>query len=314
MTTGNSYLTVSKCICCGTDASESKFLFKKGNASYFKCNKCNFVYQNPQPVFEFTEEIYDGEHYHERYIKSEYIYLPASRIYLEHIRKDLPQVCAVKSDTLILDVGCGIGYFLHLAHEDGFNVLGADISKWAGVYAKQKFGLDVITGNFLEMQLGENKFDIVTLWQTIEHLPDPNLFLDKIFHILKPGGYVCIATPDVNSWIARFYKRYWNCFMPDEHIGLFDFKSMSTILGRNNFVPVIIKRIHEREFMYEQLAYLQLFVIRVIKNFVLKTRFLKPLFPKKMMKKWESQTELEIPLPSVAYSVFAIGQKPNNQS
>ncbi len=84
---------------------------------------------------------------------------------------------------------------------------------------------------------------------------------------------------------------------------------MKTILEKNNFKTIIVKRIHEREFINEQLEYSKLFSIRLIKNIVLKTYIFKPIFPKKLMKKWEQQKDLEIPLPSVAYSVFAIGQK-----
>ena len=97
--------------------------------------------------------------------------------------------------------------------------------------------------------------------------------------------------------------------MPDEHIALFNFKSMKTILEKNNYKTIVVKRIHEREFINEQLKYFKLFTIRLIKNIVLKTHLFKPLFPKKLMKKWELQKDLEIPLPSIAYSVFAIGQK-----
>ena len=84
---------------------------------------------------------------------------------------------------------------------------------------------------------------------------------------------------------------------------------MQTILEKNNFVPIVIKRVHERQFIYEQLEYLKLFFIRLIKNIVLKTKIFKPLFPSKLMRKWEVKTDLEIPLPSIAYSVFAIGRK-----
>lgn len=310
MNTENALQVLTNCPCCNAGADNSEFMFKKMTASYYRCNNCSLVYQNPQPVFEFTEEIYDGEHYHERYIRSEYIYLPTSKIYLKNIEKDLSKTKFDKKSASLLDIGCGIGYFLYLAKNDGYNVQGADISKWAKIYAKKKFDVDVIAGNFLEMDITENSYDMVTLWQTIEHLPQPNLFLNKIYKILKPGGYICIATPDVDSWIANFYKKFWNCYMPNEHICLFDFKSMKTILQRNKFEPVIIKRIRDREFIFEQIEYTKLFFVRIIKNFVLKTRIFKPLFPKNLMKKWEVQTDLEVPMPSIAYSVFAIGQKP----
>jgi len=308
----NKFKNLQFCECCGNPVSNSIYYFKKTNALYYRCNNCSIVFQNPQPIFEFTEEIYDGEHYHERYIKSEYIYLPTSRIYLKEINGELKDKILNKSEIRLLDVGCGIGYFLHLAKTDGYDVQGADISKWAAKYAKEKYDINVIAGNFLETDFNDNYYDMVTLWQTIEHLPSPDLFLEKIYKIIKPGGYICIATPDSASWIAKIYKKFWNCYMPDEHIWLFNFKSMQIILEKNKFKPQIIKKIRDREFIFEQIEYIKLFWIRVIKNVILKTKIFKPLLPKKLIVKWEKQTDLEIPLPSIAYSVFAIGQKPLN--
>jgi 2-polyprenyl-3-methyl-5-hydroxy-6-metoxy-1,4-benzoquinol methylase len=300
---------IKNCISCGNNLADSSFLFKKGDALYYKCKNCSLVYQNPQPIYQFTEEIYDGEHYHERYIKSEYIYFPTSKIYLQQINKALSKINFNKNNAKLLDVGCGIGYFLYLAQNDGFNVQGADISKWAAHYAQQKFNVEVISGNFLEMKLDESSYDIITLWQTIEHLPQPSEFLKKIYSLLKVGGVVCIATPDVSSWIAKFYKKLWNCYMPNEHIALFNFKSMETILKNNHLSPILVKRIREREFIFEQIEFTKLFIIRLIKNIVLKTKIFKSLLPKYLIGNWEKQIDLEIPLPSIAYSVFAIGQK-----
>jgi ubiquinone/menaquinone biosynthesis C-methylase UbiE len=302
---------INSCPCCGIKLDNKGFLFKKKSVEYFRCPNCGLIYQNPQPVFELSQDIYDGDHYHNRYIQSEYIYFPTSNIYLKEIESHFKRLNYNSNNAKLLDVGCGIGYFLYLAKKNGYQVEGADISAWAGNYAKKHFDVNVITGNFLEIEFKENYYDVITIWQTIEHLPEPGLFLEKIYHMLKPGGFFCLATPDTDSWIAKFYKKLWNCYIPDEHICLFNFRSMKVILERFSFNPIVIKRIHERQFIPEQYEYLKLFIIRLIKNIVLKTIIFKPIFPKKIMNRWESQTDLEIPLPSIAYSVFSISQKRN---
>jgi ubiquinone/menaquinone biosynthesis C-methylase UbiE len=312
LTENPKFKIINTCPSCGNKLELNWFLFKKKKAEYFKCANCNLIYQNPQPVFELSQDIYDGDHYHNRYIQSEYIYFPTSNIYLKEIENNFQRLNYNSSGAKLLDVGCGIGYFLYLTKKKGYYVQGADISKWAGDYAKKHFDVDVITGNFLEIEFKENYYDVITIWQTIEHLPEPGLFLEKIYSILKPGGYLCVATPDTNSWIAKFYKKLWNCYIPDEHICLFNFKSMKIILERFSFNPIVIKRIHERQFIPEQYEYLKLFIIRVIKNIVLKTYIFKPLFEQKIIKRWEAQTDLEIPLPSIAYSVLSIARKEIN--
>lgn len=305
---------INNCICCGENISNSNFLFNKRNVKYYRCNKCNLVYQNPQPIYEMTEDIYDGLHYHERFIETEEVYLSTAKIYLDELNKELIKLKdqTNKKNINLLDIGCGIGYFLSLAKKDGYDVMGTDISKWVANYVKEHHGIKVVSGNFLELKLPENYFDVITMWQVIEHLPQPNLFLKKIFTLLNPGGILVIATPHVDNWFAQMYKSNWNCFMPDEHLGLFNLESMKLILEKNNFDLITVKSIRDRRLFPEQVDYFKLFNIRLIKNIILKTKIFKPLVPSVILSKWVNQTDLQIPLPSISYSVFAIGMKTPN--
>jgi 2-polyprenyl-3-methyl-5-hydroxy-6-metoxy-1,4-benzoquinol methylase len=303
--------TINYCPICKNDDTKSADMFMSDGIVYKRCSNCSVVYQNPQPEFAVTEQIYDGLHYHDRYIKSEFVYLPTSKIYLNKLEiylKEFDDNFNIKNKKL-LDIGCGVGYFLYLAKEKGANVLGADISKWAAKYAKDKFNVDVISGDFLTMDLEDYSFDIVTMWQTIEHLPNPLDFINKIYKILKPGGFFMFATPDVDSWIVKFYKKRWNCFMPNEHLVLFNFKSAEIFLKKNNLSPIKIIRIREREIIGEQLDYSKFFIIRVFKNLIMKLKPLQKFIASDKLENWKNQKDIRIPLPSIAYSVFAIGKK-----
>jgi len=209
-----------------------------------------------------------------------------------------------------LDVGCSIGLFLSLAKEKGFIVSGTDISSLSGKFAKEKYNIDVKVGNFIELDFPNSYYDMITLWQVIEHLADPNTFLQKIFTMLKPGGFFCVATPDTNTIFRRLYKKFWGIYVPDLHIALFNENNIRIILKRNGFKPLVSKSVHETNAISEQWDYIKFFAVRISKNIVLKTKIFKPLVPKKLLNSWEAQEYLDIPLPCVNYSVFAIAQKP----
>jgi len=103
----------------------------------------------------------------------------------------------------LLDVGCAKGLFLDLARKRGWNVQGVEISHTTAAFARQEFGLQVFTGVLEEAHFPANSFDVVSLWDLIEHLDNPFGFLRETARILKPGGIVLILTPNHDSLITR---------------------------------------------------------------------------------------------------------------
>lgn len=300
------------CICCGTDVAGSTFLFQKKKANYYKCSKCGLIFQNPQPHLSSAKEIYDDFDYQNLYFNTTGYYTEIAAEYLKQIHLVLRKngVTLEPEKCKMLDVGSSIGLFLCLAKKQGFDAVGFDISSLASKFAKENYDVDVMVGNFIEAGLPESSFDIITMWQVIEHLTDPSSFLKKIHSLLKPGGYFCVATPDTGTFFRRLYGKYWGIYVPDLHITLFNRHNMKVILERNEFIPVAVTSIHETNIFSEQLEYTKFFLARLAKNFILKTKIFKPLTPRKLIEKWEKQTYLDIPLPCLNYSVFAIARKP----
>ncbi len=303
---------LKSCVCCGSDLNSSIYLFQKKNAKYYKCAKCGLIFQNPQPPLNSAKEIYDDFEYQNLYFNATGFYSQIASSYLKNLQNVIKRENVVfdPGKCKLLDVGSSIGLFLCLAKKEGYAAKGFDISSIASKFAKENYDVDVMVGNFLETDLLEAGYDIITMWQVIEHLTDPSSFLKKIHTLLKPGGFICIATPDTETIFRKIYKKYWGIYVPDLHITLFNKHNMKIILKRNDFDPVTIKSIHETNIFSEQIEYTKFFIIRIIKNLILKTRIFKPLLPKKIIKKWEKQTYLDIPLPCVNFSVFAIGRKP----
>jgi SAM-dependent methyltransferase len=150
----------------------------------------------------------------------------------------------------LLDVGCYIGVFLEIAAKHGWEAWGIEPSQWAAEQAK-KLGLKVIHGTLSAANLPEASFDVVTLWDVIEHLSDPMAEICRAHRVLKPGGLVVIHTMDIDSLFARVMGPRWPWLM-EMHIYYFSQRTMAAMLRKAGF-QVIRSGPHGR---FQTLGYL----------------------------------------------------------
>ena len=105
----------------------------------------------------------------------------------------------------LLDVGAGIGTPLHMFRQVGFECVGTEISSKAIERAKELYHLDLLYGYVENLYLGNDGFDVITMWHVFEHLPYPGNTLDYLNKKLKKGGYIFLAVPN-NSFWRKFYS------------------------------------------------------------------------------------------------------------
>lgn len=94
----------------------------------------------------------------------------------------------------MLDVGCAIGTFLAIARDAGWEVQGVEVSPYAAQYAREKNGFAVVTGEVAEAGFPPGSFDVVTMWDVIEHIEKPQELLRQAADLLKPGGLLAMST------------------------------------------------------------------------------------------------------------------------
>jgi 2-polyprenyl-3-methyl-5-hydroxy-6-metoxy-1,4-benzoquinol methylase len=196
---------------------------------HVKCQKCHLVYVNPIKKEDKIKEDYSQ-------MKS----IDASIIRASRLRATKSQVQLINkysNGTSLLDIGCGEGFFLFNASKAGYRTKGIELSQDAAAYAKREFGLDIEARAFDELQLPGNYFDVVTLWQVLEHLPRPLEILNEAHRILKPGGLIAASTPDIEGIPSRILRRkWWNIRMI--HINQFSTKTLMDILQNAGFKNV----------------------------------------------------------------------------
>jgi 2-polyprenyl-3-methyl-5-hydroxy-6-metoxy-1,4-benzoquinol methylase len=198
------------------------------------CDRCGYVYANPRVKIETIRENYamveDPLYLRER---------PAREVTFRHHLKHLERYTGPAAGRRLLDVGAYIGVFVEVARDAGWESWGVEPSAW-GVKVAQERGLNMVRGALEEADLPAESFDALTMWDVIEHLPDPLEGLREACRILKPGGWIAVHTMDIDSLLARLMGARWPWLM-EMHIHYFSRRTLAAMLARAGFEVASVK-------------------------------------------------------------------------
>lgn len=141
----------------------------------------------------------------------------------------------------LLDVGCSTGLFLSAATSAGFHATGVEFSRGSATFARQHFGLDVIDGDIHAVVASNASYDILTMFDVIEHVPDPARDMRKAWQLLKPGGLFILSTPNLDGlfpqWSLKVAQQldYWPHPEPPHHLYQFSVATLSAMLNKAGF-------------------------------------------------------------------------------
>ena len=204
-----------------------------------RCAGCGLRFMSPQPTADELADLY-GETYYVSVDSRERGYdgyVTEAENWRRTFRDrlgDLPRVPG-----RLLDVGAATGFFVEQARATGWEAIGVEPSEWAAAYARNELGVDVRSGTLESLQFPDETFDVVTMWEVIEHLPDPRTTLGEVRRILRPGGRLVLSTPDAGSLAARLSGRRWLGWRKvPEHVFFFDRANLDRLLGQSGFKPV----------------------------------------------------------------------------
>jgi 2-polyprenyl-3-methyl-5-hydroxy-6-metoxy-1,4-benzoquinol methylase len=194
------------------------------------------IYVNPRPPFEELAKQYGDEYFHcAEPTFGGYEDYEADREDIEDTfrrRLSLLRPWLTSSRPTLLDAGCATGLFLEVARAGGWDVEGMDISEFALARARER-GFRVRQGTLPDPVMRSESYDVITLWDVIEHVPDPAAVVRECHRLLKPGGVLAMSTPDAGSLPARLLRGKWLGFRSiDEHLYFFSRASMTAMLNR----------------------------------------------------------------------------------
>ncbi|MBF0132867.1 MAG: class I SAM-dependent methyltransferase [Magnetococcales bacterium] len=134
----------------------------------------------------------------------------------------------------VLDIGCAGGAFPKAASDLGFHPVGLEPSAWMAAQARQRYGLEIRSGILEEADFGDTRFDMITLWDVIEHMADPGQALQRIRSLLTERGVLIINYPDHASIARRLLGFRWPFFL-SVHLYYFDPGTMTQLLANHGF-------------------------------------------------------------------------------
>lgn len=195
------------------------------------CQNCGYVYANPRWSEEELIQAYSAVE-DEIYVNERTGRVLTFQKHLQHMEK----WTGPGNGRSLLDIGAYIGVFVEEAQKSGWHAMGVEPSDWAAAEA-QKQGLDIIIGTQDAPELQGKTFDVVTMWDVIEHVDGPSEEMAKAYHLLKPGGWLVLHTMDIDSLTAKLMGSRWPWFM-DMHLHYFSQKSMAKMLEKNGYEVV----------------------------------------------------------------------------
>lgn len=134
----------------------------------------------------------------------------------------------------LLDIGTAAGAFLKAATDAGWDATGVEPNAWLAAWGRERYGVRIHVGSIDDVAFEAVTFDVVTLWDVIEHTPDPMHVLRRVGTLLRPGGMVIVNYPDIGSWIARLLGRRW-LFLTSVHLHYFDRTTIRRLLHTTGF-------------------------------------------------------------------------------
>jgi SAM-dependent methyltransferase len=222
------------CKVCGAAGMDSfRLLYTLPTCEIARCRSCGFTFVPPwwRRNIEYTTyksaatalEIRKGNNT---------LKLARHKLRLRFIRR-------FKSSGTLLDVGSGWGHFLLAAHQAGYNVLGVELDEQPFLYATQELGLPVLREDFYNFS-SDRRFEIITLWDVLEHIDDPRSFLMNCARLQEPGGLLVIQVPQINSVVARFTGRKWKMLGLD-HVNYFSPVTLRLLLNECGYEVKSVK-------------------------------------------------------------------------
>lgn len=232
-----------KCPTCGS--IKTKFWFIKNACTVNRCQSCGLIFIHPlPPSFNavYAKDYFCGALRGHGYVNYDLEKKADNSTFTKYLTVIETYT---KRKGKLLDVGAATGAFVACAIKRGWQAEGIEISDFAAAAARAN-GMPVATGTLETVAFPAGSFDVITLLDVFEHVPDPTKTLKILHEALKINGLLVINTPNASSFWARLTGRFWPLIIPPEHIRLFNATNLISELRCQGFKTETITTIGKR--------------------------------------------------------------------
>jgi ubiquinone/menaquinone biosynthesis C-methylase UbiE len=236
---------VSKCIICESSnliklLKCKDYFLSQEDFTIIECKDCGFRFTNPVPEKENLLKYYQSQDYLSHLDKPEKLIDKIyNRVREYNVIKKYKLVSKFKYEVAnnpkqkrtILDIGCGTGEFLNQFRINNWNTTGIEPNKQAREIAEKRNKLSVYDESKYK-EFENNYFDVITMWHSLEHIPDLQGQIKTIKRILKKDGVLVVAVPNSDSPDAQIYREYWAAYDVPRHLYHFNKKSIKELFNK----------------------------------------------------------------------------------
>ncbi|MTI19966.1 class I SAM-dependent methyltransferase [Fulvivirga sp. RKSG066] len=204
-----------------------------------KCDACSFHFTNPRPSSDQLGKYYESEEYISHQDKGNSLINQVYKIARNFTLKGKKSlVSKYYTQGNILDIGCGTGHFLNVFNTKHWKTYGIEPNQTAREQAQLRVSN---TFESIDDLPSSAKFDIITMWHVLEHVPDLNDFLKKVNTYLSKKGVFIVAVPNMNSLDAKIYKSHWAAYDVPRHLSHFTQPTLKKLMLKHSLKVVDIK-------------------------------------------------------------------------
>ncbi|WP_165360581.1 bifunctional 2-polyprenyl-6-hydroxyphenol methylase/3-demethylubiquinol 3-O-methyltransferase UbiG [Candidatus Chloroploca sp. Khr17] len=291
-------METTACLLCGATEARHRYtlpdalLGLPGSFTLVECVVCGLLYQNPRPAPNEISFYYPPDY--DPFVPPPWANpsLLRGMLHLYGLKKRWRLVerhaPSRPGKRRLLDVGCATGVFLG-AGSAAWQTVGVELSVDAARQARELFGLMVHQGTLEEVALEGQTFDVITMWDVLEHLHQPQASLQRVRELLPPDGIFVARVPNLSAWDARLCGRYWAGLDQPRHMFIPDERTLTQMLNQAGFqvreliclgstyqVMMLSWRFWLRQHLRNEI--LQPLAQRALENLLVRTALLPPLW------------------------------------
>jgi len=232
-----------RCIVCkNQDKNLFSVKYQKDNCSIVECKTCSFHFIPPfyRKKIDYTK--YKSQEVAEEVKKAD-VWIKIQRNLLRY-----KLIHRYRNDGSVFDVGAGFGHFLLTGKQLDHEVFGVELSQANVNFVRNVLNINIENDSFLNIG-EEKKYDIITLWDVLEHIDEGDKFIEKASRIINKGGYLFIQVPQIDSFFASLLKEKWWA-MGLDHVNYFSKKTIKKLLSSYGFETQKIKSSIELKNIY----------------------------------------------------------------
>jgi len=211
--------------------------------SIWTCYACGINFTKECPTEEELENYYESDNYISHGNSAGGIVNMVYKIvrsFALNQKKTLVKCVSKLATGTLLDIGSGTGHFAAKMKTAGWKAKCVEINEKARQFSISHFELDAIPPTEM-LHIQDATFDCITLWHSLEHLPNLHKYISEIQRLLKPNGVCIIAVPNMTSYDAKYYKMYWAAYDVPRHIWHFTPDALRLLLESKGFKLLNIK-------------------------------------------------------------------------